>query len=224
MPPLPIANKCQKITLKFTIGEDLGGQTSFYINYTGVTPTLSAIQTFASAIFSTLVSDLLPLFGVDVTFTECEVIDLTSDMGPVGIYNSTATGSRDGAGLPADSALVEAKVIARRYRGGHPRQYWPAGIQSDLQDPQTWTAAFLSAAESALAAFYGEVVGEPWVGAGAVNLVNVSYFHGFTPYQNPITGRWRNVPNVRSTPIIDTVTGSLVRTYVGSQRRRQEPR
>jgi hypothetical protein len=50
--------------------------------------------------------------------------------------------------------------------------------------------------------------------------VNVSYYNGFTVVTNPTTGRARNVPTLRGTPVVDTVTGIVARVQVGSQRRR----
>ena len=50
--------------------------------------------------------------------------------------------------------------------------------------------------------------------------VNVSFFEGFTPVQNPITLRYRNVPKIRTVPLIDIISTITANPAPCFQRRR----
>jgi hypothetical protein len=60
-----------------------------------------------------------------------------------------------------------------------------------------------------------------WAGAGTLSHVSLSYFSGFTVITSPTTGRARNVPTVRSSPLIDPVVTLKTQTSIGTQRRRE---
>jgi len=64
------------------------------------------------------------------------------------------------------------------------------------------------------------LTGTNWPAAGTLTHVNVSYYAGNTPVQNPITHRWRNVPNPRGAPVVDPIIGYTPENGIGSQRRR----
>jgi hypothetical protein len=50
--------------------------------------------------------------------------------------------------------------------------------------------------------------------------VAVSYYQGFTSVQSPTTRRWKNVPNLRSVPIVNVISSYSAALKIGSQRRR----
>jgi hypothetical protein len=69
-------------------------------------------------------------------------------------------------------------------------------------------------------AFFAALEAAVWSGASSLAQVNVSYYKGFTVVTSPTTGRARNVPTLRSAPVVDAVTAQAVRTSIGTQRRR----
>jgi len=85
-----------------------------------------------------------------------------------------------------------------------------------------------AAVTAALNLFFADLLAITEGGTSVSQLVNVSYYGQliaglpFTSVQNPITKRWRNVPNVRTTPIVDPVLGWTANVKVGTQRRRNQ--
>lgn len=54
-----------------------------------------------------------------------------------------------------------------------------------------------------------------------INQVNVSYYEGFEVVTDPVTGRSRNVPQLRpGGPVVDKITGFSINPKLGSQRLR----
>jgi hypothetical protein len=155
-----------------------------------------------------------------VTLTQIESEDLTSATGAVDTSVESVVGSRAGSALPSSTSLVSSYTIARRYRGGHPRAYWPFGADSDLLSETQWTSAFPTACDTGINAYFAALVAAGWSGAGTLTHVNVSYYEGFTVVTNPITGRARNVPTLRVSPVVDLVTAVHSRSSIGTQRRR----
>jgi hypothetical protein len=126
-----------------------------------------------------------------------------------------------GASLTANDCVLRDLLIARRYRGGKPRQYWPFGVITDLQTAQVWLNAFVTACTTGFTNHTAGMTGLTWPGGQLQTEVNVSYYQGFKVVTSPTTGRARNVPTPRSTPLIDAATGSRINQRIATQRRRQ---
>lgn len=220
MPPLPDVAKVVKIALTFSLDEDLGAKVNFFKRYTGTAPTPTEMVTFAGAIrgrFDT--DDVKSLMTVDYALEQVECIDLSSSTAAVGVDSTAVTGTRAGDIVPASACMVISHAVARRFRGGHPRNYWPFGVQADMQDAQTWTDAFVTEVDGIMDTFYGGINAEGWAAAGGISSVNVSYYEGFTVFIGP-TGRARNVSTPRAVPVVDTITAHSPRHGIGSQRGR----
>lgn len=220
MPPLPSAAGCLRCALKWGLGDGTPALSRFFLHYSGTAPTNAQLNTFATAISTAYGTNLKSLMDTGGALLEIDVDDLSSSTGSVGVWTGAISGTRGSAFIGAGSALVESYKIARRYRGGHPRGYFPFGIQSDLSDRNTWKGTFTAACDTGFAAFFAAVNAAGWTGAGTIKQVNVSYYHGFTVVTNPVTGRARNVPTLRGTPLVDDVTSLFTQASVGSQRRR----
>jgi hypothetical protein len=218
--PLPAAPATVKCDLVFAIGADLTALTRFYITYSGSAPTAAELVTFAIAIGTAWDNDLKAYTDDDTTLETVECIDLSSDTSPSGEASIGAVGTLSGAYLPADAAMVITYDQPRRYRGGHARGYWRQGVQADLQSPQEWTSGFVSTMTTQIEAFFAAVLAAGWSGGGSLVQSQVSYFAGFTVVTSPITGRARNIPTKRATPVLNTISGYTPRLRIGSQRRR----
>jgi hypothetical protein len=118
------------------------------------------------------------------------------------------------------ASVVSSYTIQRRYRGGHPRGYWPFGVTTDLQNDVDWTAAFVTACNTGFSTFFTALFAAGWTGAGTLTQVNVSYYDGFTVVVSPTTGRARNVPTLRVSPVQDTILIVACKVSIGTQRRR----
>jgi hypothetical protein len=220
VPALPNVPKVLRISYKFTIGEDNGALCRTFYQYTGGGATAVELNALATAIATSANTYLIPLMSSDRVLVAIEIVDLTNPSAPVGEAIVSHAGSRVGGILPASTAALESSEILRRYRGGHPRVYWPFGTQDDLADAQTWVAGSVTAFLNGLNSHQADWFGSAPVDLGSVNRVNVSYYKGFMVHTG-VTGRARNVSTVNPLgPIVDAVVGEVVRVGVAQIRRR----
>jgi hypothetical protein len=150
---------------------------------------------------------------------QVKVEDLSSATAAVGEAEPTQTGTRTGSAIGIQVAAVLSEEIARRYRGGHPRLYFPFGTVTDLADEQQWTGAFQAALSTSWIAFLTALAGDVWTGGGTVAPINISYYEGFTNHTYP-SGRVRPVPTLRSVPVVDPIVAVQTNPLIGTQRRR----
>lgn len=192
-----------------------------FFRWSGSTPTGTSLSALAATLLADAVTNLAPATSTNVTYSGAILEDLTSDMGAVGEAAGTHPGSRSGTLLPADTCFVGSYEITRRYRGGHPRSYFPFGVEADLENDQQWTPTavteFTTAVNDWIAGFVGQSSGGVTIGAHTT----VGYYHGFTVVTNPTTGRARNVPTLKTPPTLTDVVSVIGRDYIGSQRRRR---
>jgi hypothetical protein len=220
VPPLPSPGLVVRASF-FTEDESgIPAGSRFYISYHGSPPDQAIVDSMASGIAAAWNTDLAPMVASTDTLTLVEVQDLSSDVGLVGTATATDAGTRSGTALPASVAANIQHVIGRHYRGGKPKTFLRSGVIGDLHasSTNTWSDAFIAAEKTAWQAFVAAVLGIS--GANFSNVVNVSYYSGFTSVLNPVTGRTRDVPKQRDTPIVDVITDAVVHARLGSQRRR----
>jgi hypothetical protein len=217
---LPNVSKVLRVSMIHLYGSDTDVVTRFFYRYTGTAPSPTDLNTFCAAVSAGWFADIIGMCYTTVTLVDCVAVDLSSPSGSQGAFSDPTAGTRTGTELPADASLVASYTFGRRYRGGHSRGYWPMGVAEDLDSPQDWSAAFTTDALTAVEGFFGTVDASGWSGAGTLSHVSVSYYLGFHVVTNPVTGRARNVPTLRSVPVVDAVTGYVARTRIGSQRRR----
>lgn len=137
------------------------------------------------------------------------VEDLSSDTGAVYTLEQNWVGTNTGEAVPASAAVCVSETISRRYRGGHPRKYMMTGSASDYATSsiKMWQASFITNIQSGFNDFLADF---PFTtGSRTWTPVSVSY--------------WETVGGVRTlrpTPLVDLITGYIVRDRVCSQRRR----
>lgn len=220
MAPLPVVPSVIRTALVFSYSGDTDVITRFFLKYTGTPPTNGELDSYAVAIGDYWGDFLKPYSTSIVSLETVEMVDLTSDTSAQGTATVGVAGTNGDEILPADVAVVASYEIGRRYRGGHPRGYWPAGGSADLLNAQQWTTTFQGDFLTALGSFFSDVVGAGWSGSGSITQVNASLFEGFTVEISPSTGRARNVPTKRASALVDPITTVVVQQRVGSQRRR----
>jgi len=219
VPALPPVPKTLRFDNFFSYAGDLHAKCRFFMSYSGSAPTNSDLNSLGVGLQARVAAFLAPLMNAEVTWLEVTITDLSSPTSAVATYANSTVGTRAGAALPADTCLLESRHVSRRFRGGHPRIYWPFGCAPDLQDAQHWTNAFASAAATGLVNFYTGVEASVWSGGGVLAPVNPSFYSGFTVHMG-VTGRARNVSTPRAVPLIDPITGSTIQVALASQRRR----
>jgi hypothetical protein len=222
VPPLPNADAVIKIQLRYTYNNDFDALNTFHVVYASGAPSIPEITTFAFAVATAWLDNLAAMCSGAVILTNVACTDLTTDTSSFAEAPVDYAGTRSGTILPASTSVVISQLLTRRYRGGHPRNYWPMGVEADLGSAQVWSGTFVAEVGTAFNSFINQVDAAIWSGGGALLPVAVSYYHGFTVVVSPTTGRARNVPTVRPTAMVEAVSGFQVRSYVGTQRRRLE--
>lgn len=219
MPALPNAANIIKAGFKMGLGTDVDAFVRLFLKYGGATTT-SNMDALAAALAAAWNTWLAPVAPNQVTLTEVTTEDLTTNTSPGGSASVSHVGSLTG-GLSAAASVVISAEIARRYRGGHPRSYWPFGDESVLNSAQTWTSVFVGDVATAYAGFVNDIATSFPTGITYAGFWNVSYFSGFDNHTYP-SGRVKAVPRVRSTPTLDLINSFVIRQSVGSQRRRNQ--
>lgn len=220
MPALPSPGPVVHVELTFEDSADNTFGSRFFLEYTGGPPNVADMDSLATNIREHWSSDMAELQVTALSLKQVIATDLSSDMGNVGIDSTVVAGTRSGTGLLDDNSACINFKIARRYRGGKPKIFLPLGVTTDTASARTWTAGFITSVNTQWGAFIAAILGDTYTSFTLSDNVNVSYYKGFTVDTNPATGRARNRPNVRATPVVDNITGHDLRSIVGSQRRR----
>lgn len=218
-PPLPDV-PCVRVRLigRDDVGNDWGVR--FYLRYTGSAPSGNDCVTLAGDVQTAFATSLAGLMQVAQSLTEVDVLDIASNSGLSGQTSSPVPGTRAGNIMPIQTAAVVEFGIARRYRGGKPRVYWPFGVVNDMLDQAHWTDAFRGAFEADTQAFFEAIEAETIGSMGTLQHVNLSYYSGFEAIKDS-SGRYHNVPTYRPTAKHDDITSYIGKAEMGSQKRRR---
>lgn len=219
-PVPPPASPCVRVNLTYTdtVGSLLGSR--FFLSYGGSDPTAANCAALASDIAGFWETDLAPVTSDNYTLTVVDVLDIATDTGASGIADVSHPGGLTSSGVPSSVCMNVEFNISRRYRGGKPRMYLPGGVFSDLEDISHWTADYVAAVNTAVAAFFAAIEADSQGPLTGMHHVNLSYYKGFTNVTNS-SGRERAAPTYRAAALLDTVTGYSAKLVVGSQRRRR---
>lgn len=223
MPPLPAVPSTLRIVPEWTIGEDITVKARWFNTYTGGLPDSTDLNTFAGTVLASLDTRFKSALSTANALTGVTVTDLSAPTAGEGVAVGNHVGTNSSGALPAGAAALFNFTVARRYRGGKPRIYFPYGCENDMLNATVWSAAFISGLTTAWGQLQSDIVGQV-VGAATISTQhNVSYYEGFTSVQNPITHRWRNVPTLRpGGPLLDAITSVSLNPKPGSQRRRYQ--
>ena len=204
------------------IGSDVDVGTHLYLHTTQV-PTqaqMASVVDAAHTAYGTSCAALLHNLG---SLEEVNCMDLSD---PAGAFAANATpiaGTRAGSPPPANATALMTFPVARRYRGGKPRLYWPFGAQADIATPQTWTTAFTGACHTGVNGLYSAIVNNVNSWAPGAVMCNVSYYEGGEWKQDHL-GNYHRIPTPRATPKVDDASGDFAfQVTFGSQRRRLHP-
>lgn len=221
MPPLPDHANVLRVKFGWQFNDGATPSSSLHFLYAGPAPSDAECASISGVIIASAVTNLVPVLGTDKDLASVLVQDLSSPTAGVGETAELTTGTASGGELPASVCALMNLVISRRYRGGKPRVYWPFGTASNLDTDGLWDTGPLAGFQEAVQLLVDDVFAISGGGFSISNLVSVSNYAGFTPVTNPITGRTRDVPTVRSAAIAPDIAGSFSFNKVpGSQRRR----
>lgn len=217
--PPPVPNVIQ-VVLNYLIGTDTTNITRLFVEYAGNAPTSAALSQYCTDIGTQWGVTVASIHGLGVTLNLVKAADLTSANAGFGQAVMTHQGTRAGGALPGGTALLVNYAVNRRYRGGKPRSYLPAGVVTDINNAQNWTPAFVTAAQTAWGTFLQHLVGviQP-PGVSSMKQVNVSLYEGFRNFTDS-SGRTKSIPTYREVAQVDDILGFTVNPGFGAQRRR----
>lgn len=182
-----------------------------YLQYAGTIATSANLNAVASAIAAAWNTNVAPLCFTTVLQKEVAVVDLTNRGAAIGgVTGLSNAGTRTGTDLPNQVAAVISWKINRRYRGGHPRSYWPAGAVADVTVGRTWATAFQTSLTTAAGAFRTALNAITWSGA-TMQMVSVNFIT-----HNPTT----KVQEWVVPPVPYTIQSGAAHGRVDTQRRR----
>jgi hypothetical protein len=190
-----------------------------HYNYGGAAPTAndcSAIALHMQGGFTSANTALLPTSTI---LNEIIVQDLASITGAAGNVSPNTPGTVAAIVCSASTAVLQGLTIQPRYRGGHPRIYWPPMPASMLSDPFTWNPTEVTAFQSAFTSFLNHLNGYVAGSTNVTGQVAVSYYDGGQWLENQHgVPKW--VPTRRTTPLTYPVLAWPVRARPATQRRR----
>lgn len=210
-PQLATVANVVKIDHYYSVGSDTTAHCHQYYGYTG-SPTTAQLNALATACSTAWTTNLRPAFPNTTALNGIGVIDLANPAAPIGYAASGTGGALASPGITAETAVLVNLKVNRRYKGGHPRIYLPAGASSYITSPQAWSPAWLAGAMTTawtgwLAAIMAATGGPTLTGP-----VNVSFYSG----KNTVTGK----PTPRPTPLVEPIVGWSLNPIPASQRRR----
>jgi hypothetical protein len=220
VPALPVVPNVVRVDVLFTVGSDLNAMDRLHVEYTGGAPSSADCVALAAALYIIFAAELCPYMNANNYLTGVRVTDLSSATGGQGEHIQSTIGAEAPDDIGANSTALVSMRIARRYRGGKPRTYFPLGGFAEMLSPQKWLTTFVTAVQASMDAIRADIAVTTHGTTILTTLCSVSYYHGFTVVTNPITGRARNVPTVRAVPLVDTCIGWIMEQTIASQRRR----
>jgi hypothetical protein len=205
VPPLPVVPGVTKHEFLWTQA-GIPAANVFHSAYTGGPPDTSDLEALATAINTDWwASPQRADYPSTTVFVGHRITDLSSDSGAVGEVAVGTPGTAEDDPISAQACVLINHTIARRYRGGHPRTYFPPPAWGGLATPSTWDAGIISDFTAAWLDIVGALTGFSSGTTDWTGVVSVSY-------------RTANAPRVD--PVVDPIVGSSVNGRVCTQRRR----
>lgn len=224
LPAVPSTLKCQFIHTSNTVPVYVHE----YFHYSGAAPAAADLNAAATTLSTAWNTNYAPITSSGFVLTQIVLTDLTAQTAAQGTWSGSHPGTRVGTPMTANDCVLVNMKIARRYRGGKPRQYWPWGVAGDLNDTQHWGSGFITACTTAIGGFHTTAQAITWTSGGIAYAVNVSYYFGSTAVTtgsataNPPNQRGHTKPTVRTNvPTPDPITLFVPNARVATQRRRQ---
>lgn len=155
MPPLQPAAHILRVRLAGSISAVSPWNVILHWNYTGPQPPSTTINALCSLFAAAWNTHLAPVHHTTVTLTTVEAVDLTAPDAAFGSAIVSHSGLLTGTPLPASVAVCVSWKVNYRWRGGHPRSYFPAGTTASTTNQRTWTALAVQNFETAVNGWFG---------------------------------------------------------------------
>jgi hypothetical protein len=211
MPPLKPVNQ----VIQFMTGGSYQNQpwvNVYHWEYSGGTPTQANMTELCNDLLTAWDVHLGTQHHTSVTLNTVRAVDLSSPDAPQGA-NTNAGVAGDlsvGTALPVNVACVASWLTNYRWRGGHPRTYYPCGSSNSVQNGNSWTTVALTNFRVQIAAFMSAFNG---ITAGSISghMVCVRRWQTMVKGQPPVE---------LDPPLVLPIVGVVVDSRLDSQRRR----
>lgn len=212
MPALPPVAGVIKIAQSGTIGV-YNWANVLHAQYSGGPPDVADLTTFAGALEASWATNIKPLQNSDTILTKIAITDLATTSGALGEWTGSTAGSQSAQINSANACILMDYPSSFRYRGGHPRTYWPPFPAPDLQDAGHWTSGAVASFVTATEVYLGLLYTSTYTSLTLAGQCAVSYVY------TPVGG---SPGTRRTTPLVMPITRNSfsVPTEVASQRRR----
>lgn len=212
MPPLPdVPNVIKVVHTGQIFGQPWAGVSHWrYVMTLGGIPTNAQLLEAMAKFVNSWRDHLRPQISHDCSDISVEGIDLTSPTSAVAVAADGDFGADAGNIISPESCVLVTKTVGRRYRGGHPRTYWP-GLAEAWTDEgrRAMFPASVPTLVDAYQAYYDDippaVTTDGLTGMSSFHEVSVSYHSGGA---------------IRPVPLVDDVLGRTVQPVFATQRRR----
>ena len=173
--PLPPVANVLRIRLNGT-NNTMPWVALFYWHYIGGAPTGAQVSTFCGQVSGVYAATLVQAFNPVVAMNSVDAWDLSSPAGATGTGGTVHLGTRTGGPLPTSVAAVCGWKVNYRWRGGHPRTYWPAGCTTDVGNGHLWGESARAAFEAGNEGFLSQMNALTLGGTGGY-LTAIRYVH-----------------------------------------------
>ncbi len=173
MPPLPDAAAIVRVRVVGTVN-GAPFNNLFHLQYSGSAPSVANLNSVCTDVLTAWQTNFKSLCPSSVVLASADAQDLTNSSAASGTATDTTAGTRSGTAMPNSVAMCITWKINNRYRGGHPRTYLPAGVIADVTGGNRWADAFVTAADTAAAAFL-VAMNAISVGGSTYKMVCLSY-------------------------------------------------
>jgi len=219
MPPLPDVPGVIRVDIKYTNATDLDILTRLHFRFAGGPLTNGQAAAWAESIVASA-AGLDAWMHEDTEITLVTVTDLSTSSAGVGSYPADITGSLTGGLIALGTAFLVNYQISRRYRGGRPRNYLPAGDAAVLETSRSWTTAFQTVVTNSWNTFIADCITDAPSGITDVAHVNVTYYGPPNYTKGVLPERVKTYSTKLAVPIVDDINSTTYSLIPSSQRRR----
>jgi hypothetical protein len=139
-----------------------------HYRYSGGRPTSADLTSLLGSISAGFGINQQAVVPIGTVLHTIQAVDIQGTDGQQALVQIDKAGTKTGQSTSAASCYMMGLKINQRYRGGHPRTYFPGGVVTDMADTQHWATAsanaFLTAFGTWMQGISGLQVGSTLVG------------------------------------------------------------
>lgn len=219
MTALPAVSHVAKVALSGTIdGEPWAGVSHWQYDTASGPLTNANANKICTWFTNRWGANIAPRTATQVILSRVDLTDLTSSTAAIGEDTTGSVGALgDTLATPA-ACVLEHKTIGRRYRGGHPRTYWPgvASLATLGSNGRTLTATEVTNWEDAINAYYAGITTD----VVADSATNCLFFAEVCVHYFANGGSKLKPPVYLDPPTVDGITARGIEPNIATQRRR----